>query len=62
MKVEKFPSNVKTTTRCYYSFDIYGDKDVQYILHFSDQLLGCPIDPIPYVFEKTWEVQPQDVM
>lgn len=61
MKVEKFPSNVKTTTRCYYSFDIHGDKDVQYSLHISDQLLGCPIDPIPYVFEETWDIL-QEVM
>lgn len=62
LKVEAGSFGDKTTARCYYSFDIQGDKNVRYDLHISDHLLGCPIEPIPYVFEKTWEIQPQDVM
>ena len=62
IKVETYPLTDKTTMLCYYSFDIQGDKNVQYDLYVSDRLLGCPIEPIPYVFEKTWVVQPQDVM
>ncbi len=62
INVETLYYNDKMTTVCSYSFDIHGDKNVQYNLHISDLLLGCPIDPIPYVFEKTWEIPFQEVM
>lgn len=37
---------------CYYYFDIKEDKGSQYILHVSDKVLGCPVDPIPYAYEE----------
>jgi len=62
IEVETLYYNDKMTTVFSYSFDIHGDKNVRYNLHFSDLLLGCPIDPIPYIFEKTWEMPFQEVM
>ena len=43
---------------CYYSFDINEDKASQYILHISDNVLGCVVDPIPYVYEEYTEWVP----
>lgn len=62
IKVEVPYSRDKTRMHCYYFFDMPENNEVRYSLHISDKLLGCSIDPIPYIFEKTWEVQPQDVM
>lgn len=62
IKMETLYYNDKMTTICSYSFDIPENRNVQYNLHISDQLLNCPIDPIPYIFEKTWEIQPQQLM
>jgi hypothetical protein len=62
IKVETLNYNDKMTTVCSYSFDIPENKNVQYNLRISDELLGCSVAPIPYVFEKTWEMQPQQLM
>lgn len=61
INVETLYYNDNITTVCSYSFDIIEDKNARYNLHFSDQVLGCQIDPIPYIFEKTLEF-PQEVM
>jgi hypothetical protein len=40
---------------CYYYFDIKADKGTQYILHVSDKVLGCAIDPISYNYKESTE-------
>lgn len=43
---------------CYYYFDIKEDKASQYVLHISDEVLGCTVDPIPYAYEEYTEWMP----
>ncbi len=47
---------------CYYYFDIKEDKASQYILHISDKVLGCTIDPIHYEYEEYTEWWPMQLM
>lgn len=46
---------------CYYYFDIKEDKASQHILHISDKVLGCTVDPISYAYEEYTEWWPVDI-
>ena len=51
----------KKTTDCYYYFNIREEKSSVYDLYISDKVLGCTIDPIPYVYEEYTEWMPMQV-
>ena len=40
-------------TDCMFSFNLRKDVSATYELHISEELLGCRIEPITYIFEET---------
>ncbi|MFA5088127.1 MAG: hypothetical protein WC552_03730 [Candidatus Omnitrophota bacterium] len=52
----------KHRTDCYYYFDLGKDIKSRYNLSVSKEIFNCIIEPIPYIYEKVFEMSPRQMM